>query len=209
MADVLEGRRGSPWLTVCRPGEPFVTAVQRICDFAVNYSPRRAVSRPFPMAGRCARTAKRSAPPLRNGAGPREGPAGSLRAQVPGALDAAQPQLHVQPFTGPGDLPFARDVLTTQGVVCLASAASAHRHPPVRLGGMVLVESSSNGHDFGRDHDSPHRRPIMADAKPEGATHARMSRFRPSVHPTAHPCPGLTPRHRSAPPALPAQRERG
>ncbi len=48
MADVLEGRRGSPWITVGGPGEPFVTVVQRNSDFAVNswYRPARS----YPMA---------------------------------------------------------------------------------------------------------------------------------------------------------------
>jgi len=188
MADVLEGRRGSPCVTVCGPGEPFVTAGQRISDFAVNSSFRGGLRPTVPDGRALAGTTGRATPALwwTGPTDPPGGPGVTLGTQVPGAFDAAQPQLHVQPFAGPGDLPFARDMLTTQGVVCLASTASAHRHPPVRLGRMVLVESSSDGCHFGRDHDSPHRRPIMAGAKPEGATQARgeqVSSFGPPYCP--------------------------
>jgi hypothetical protein len=191
-ADVLAGRRGSPRPTLRGPGKPLVTDVQRIPEIEINCSCHGMIPARLgpPQRHRHSRWPTAPSMPFRS---LRLGIRGLSRPNVPGGFDATRSCLCVQPLARAVDLPFVGDMSTARGVVGLGSAAPADRHPSICLGRMVFIEPGPHGRCFGRDHDSPHRRPIMADAKPEGSQHARASEFRPSLHPTSHSGTSRTP----------------
>jgi hypothetical protein len=49
-------------------------------------------------------------------------------------------RLRVEPLLGTSKLAFARQVVVSQRVIHLYAATPTHRHPPVGLGKVVLVE---------------------------------------------------------------------